>query len=273
MNTNNILSAPLIDLIFDGRNKEYGAYELRRSYANRINKALFITATIATLAFGGAVLGSSLKKDPTRFNIGPGIEIIEIPNEKKPDEKIPDPIKPKPQEVQVKTEQYTEFKPTIDEEVETPPPSVNQLETAAIDTDKKEGIDEDGIVKPSGDNIDKGAGIIEEKSKASDEPFTTVEIDAKFAGNWKAFLERNLNPNTPTDNNAPEGSYQVVVQFVVDIEGNVSDIKPLTNHGYGLEQEAVRVLKKAAKWEPAIQNGIKVKAYRKQVITFQVLGE
>ena len=121
--------------------------------------------------------------------------------------------------------------------------------------------------------LDDGKGIIEDKANKEPEIFTTVEIDAKFAGNWKAFFEKNLNPNTPTDNNAPEGSYQVVVQFVVDIEGNVSDIKPLTNHGYGLEQEAVRVLKKAAKWEPAIQNGIKVKAYRKQVITFQVLGE
>ena len=138
MNTNNILSASLIDLIFDGRNKEYGAYELRRSYAKRINKALFITATIAGLAFGGAVLGNSLKKDPSRFNIGPGIEIIEIPDDKKP-EKLPEPEKPKPQEVQVKTQQFTEFKPTVDEEVETPPPSQDELETAAIDTEKKKG--------------------------------------------------------------------------------------------------------------------------------------
>ena len=273
MNTNNILSAPLIDLIFDGRNKEYGAYELRRSYAKRINKALFITTTIAGLALGGAVLGNSLKKDPGRFNIGPGIEIIEIPVDKKPEEKIPDPVKHKPVEVQVKTEQFTEFKPTIDEEVETPPPSQTDLETAAIDTDKKEGIDADGIIKPSAETIGNGKGIIEEKPQVPDEPFTTVEIDAKFSGNWKAFLEKNLNPNTPTDNNAPEGSYSVIIQFVVDVDGNVSDIKTLTNHGYGLEQEAVRVLRKAAKWEPAIQNGIKVKAYRKQVITFQVLGE
>jgi protein TonB len=175
--------------------------------------------------------------------------------------------------VQVKTVQLTDFKPTPDEEVETPPPSQIELETAAIDTEKRDGVDEDGIQKPLDATIGDGKGIIEEKPKLSDEPFTSVEIDAKFAGNWKAFLERNLNPTTPTDNNAPEGSYQVVVQFVVDVEGNVSDIKPLTNHGYGLEQEAVRVLKKAAKWEPAIQNGIKVKAYRKQVITFQVLGE
>jgi protein TonB len=75
------------------------------------------------------------------------------------------------------------------------------------------------------------------------------------------------------DNGAPAGRYSVVVQFVVDKEGNVSDIETLTHHGYGLEEEAVRVLKKATKWEPAIQNGIKVKAYRRQVITFEVNDE
>jgi periplasmic protein TonB len=271
MNTNNILSAPLIDLIFDGRNKEYGAYELRASYAKRINKALFITATIAGLAFGGVVLASSVKKNNETFRVSPEIDLRHVPDEKIP-EKLPEPEKPKPVEVQVKTEPFTEFKPTIDTDVDVPPPSQEALATAAIGTEKKEGVDETGIEQPPGETIGDGKGIIEEKPKEP-EIFTTVEIDAKFAGNWKAFLERNLNPNTPTDNNAPEGSYQVVVQFVVDVEGNVSDIKPLTNHGYGLEQEAVRVLRKAAKWEPAIQNGIKVKAYRRQAITFQVLGE
>ncbi len=271
MNTNNILSAPLIDLIFDGRNKEYGAYELRRSYAKRINKALFITATIAGLAFGGAVLGNSLKKDPSRFNIGPGIEIIEIPDDKKP-EKLPEPEKPKPQEVQVKTQMFTEPEIVDKEELETPPPSIDDLEKAKIDDFTQEGEIDERIAGP--ETIGDGTGIIEPKVEKTPETIlTTVEIDAKFSGNWKAFLEKNLNPNTPTDNNAPEGSYSVMIQFVVDVEGNVSDIKPLTNHGYGLEQEAVRVLKKAAKWEPAIQNGIKVKAYRKQIITFQVLSE
>jgi len=86
-------------------------------------------------------------------------------------------------------------------------------------------------------------------------------------------LERNLNANIPVDNGAPVGRYSVVVQFVVDKEGNVSDIQALTNHGYGLEEEAIRVIKKAPKWEPAIQNGIKVKAYRRQVITFDVNEE
>jgi periplasmic protein TonB len=272
MQTNNILSAPLIDLIFDGRNKEYGAYEFRRSYAKRINKALFITTAIAALAFGGVALASAIKKKETSYKISPDVNLIDIAKEEKV-EKIPEPVKPKPQEVQVKTVQLTDFKPIPDDEVQTPPPSQIEMETAAISTEKHDGIDEDRISKPGVENVDGKKGIIEDRIDKEPEIFTSVEVDAKFSGNWKAFLERNLNPNTPTDNNAPEGSYSVMIQFVVDVEGNVSDIKPLTNHGYGLEQEAVRVLEKAAKWEPAIQNGIKVKAYRKQVITFQVLGE
>ena len=47
----------------------------------------------------------------------------------------------------------------------------------------------------------------------------------------------------------------------------------MTNHGYGMEEEAMRVIKKGPKWTPAVQNGRSVKAYRKQPITFQVLGE
>ena len=84
---------------------------------------------------------------------------------------------------------------------------------------------------------------------------------------------RNLNAQTPVDNDAPVGVYKVLIQFVVDVDGTVSDLKPLTNLGYGLEQEATRVLKKAKNWEPAIQNGRQVKAYRIQAITFQVTGE
>ena len=75
------------------------------------------------------------------------------------------------------------------------------------------------------------------------------------------------------NNDAPAGSYTVIIQFVVDMDGSISDIKALTNHGYGLEQEAIRVIKKATKWEPAFQNGRHVKAYRKQPITFRVEAE
>ena len=73
------------------------------------------------------------------------------------------------------------------------------------------------------------------------------------------------------DNGAPPGRHTVIVQFIVDKEGNVSDIQALSNVGFGMEEEAIRVLKRADKWEPAIQAGYKVKAYRVQRITFEVL--
>jgi periplasmic protein TonB len=270
MNTNNILSAPLIDLIFDGRNKEYGAYELRRSYSKRINKALFITATIAALAFGGAVLAGSFKKNDPNFRINEGVIFTEVPDDK-PEEKIPEPPK-KTEPVQVKTQMFTAPVIVDKEEIETPPPSIDDLADAKIDAFTQEGIIDERIAGP--EIISEGTGIIEKKiEKDPDEIFRTVEIDAEYKGNWHAFLERNLNGSVPTDNNAPPGTYTVIIQFVVDKEGNVSDLKSLTNHGYGMEQECIRALKKATKWEPAIQNGYPVKAYRKQPITFQVMEE
>ncbi|HET9429556.1 MAG TPA: energy transducer TonB, partial [Chitinophagaceae bacterium] len=65
----------------------------------------------------------------------------------------------------------------------------------------------------------------------------------------------------------------VWVQFIVDKEGAISDVKALSNHGYGMEEEAVKVIRKGPAWIPAIQNGRAVKAYRKQPITFVVTGE
>ena len=102
------------------------------------------------------------------------------------------------------------------------------------------------------------------------------EIPASFRGGqeaWIKYLQKNINPNVPVDNGAPEGSYTVYVQFIVDIDGSVSNIKALTNHGYGMEEEAVRLITKGPTWIPAIQNGQTVKSYRKQPLTFQIQAE
>ena len=86
-------------------------------------------------------------------------------------------------------------------------------------------------------------------------------------------MTNTLNANAPVDNGAPAGKYTVYVQFIVDREGNISEVKALTNNGYGMEDEAVRVIKRGPKWTPAVQNGRQVKAYRKQPITFVVTGD
>jgi N-acetylmuramoyl-L-alanine amidase len=101
--------------------------------------------------------------------------------------------------------------------------------------------------------------------------FEKTEVEATFPGGEPAFrkyFENNLDNSVAERNGAPAGVYTVFVQFVVDKEGNISDVRPLTNHGYGMEQEAVRLIKQGPKWIPAIQNGHKVKSYRRQPINF-----
>ena len=61
MEANKILSADILDIVFEGRNKDYGAYELRKTYNRRITRALIITASIALLALGGSLLASAMK--------------------------------------------------------------------------------------------------------------------------------------------------------------------------------------------------------------------
>lgn len=103
--------------------------------------------------------------------------------------------------------------------------------------------------------------------------FGKVEKEAEFPGGvaaWRKFLEVNLRGQVPAEKGAPAGIYTVLVQFIVDKEGKVSDIKQLTNWGYGMEEEVIRLIKKSAQWTPATQNGKAVKAYRRQPVTFQL---
>ena len=111
------------------------------------------------------------------------------------------------------------------------------------------------------------------KDSAVEKVFEMVEFEATFPGEmagWRTFLEANLNGDVPAKRKAPYGNYTVVVQFIVDKTGKVSDIKALTAHGFGMEAEVMRVMRKSPRWIPAVQNGRPVKAYRKQPITFAV---
>ena len=131
MQPNNILSAPLIDLIFEGQNKEYGAYELRKTYSNRINKALLITIALAGMICCSAFMANSSKK-----NRGPHVDkgsvvITEI-HEKKIEEPIPEK---KPEIKPVKTEIFTAPEIKEDKEVETPPPTQEELTNVKIGTE------------------------------------------------------------------------------------------------------------------------------------------
>ncbi|MEI6945779.1 hypothetical protein V9K67_01180 [Paraflavisolibacter sp. H34] len=99
------------------------------------------------------------------------------------------------------------------------------------------------------------------------------EQEADFRGGisaWSRFLSRNLKPDVPIRHKAPDGLYTVVYQFIVDTDGGLKNLQPLTKFGYGMEEEVERILKMSPRWIPAQQFGRAVKAYRKQPITFAV---
>lgn len=275
MEANKILSADILDLVFENRNKEYGAYHLRKTYNKRIIMALVITASLALLALIGSLLASSLDDGGSKKVDIREVTLADIKQEEEKPKELPPPPPPKPPDPpKIEMQKFTPPKIVKDEEVQEPPPAQEELKEAKIDVIKQEGIKDEGIVAPA--VIDEGKGIVEEKKEDENKIFEKVEIEAAFPGGesaWRKFLERNLNPSTPVDNGAPEGVYTVYVQFVVSKDGSISDVRALTKHGYGMEEEAVRVIKKGPKWTPAIQNGRQVNAYRKQPITFQVQAE
>jgi protein TonB len=122
---------------------------------------------------------------------------------------------------------------------------------------------------------DKGTQVAEVPKVDDDEGkvFNKVEIEAEYPGGpsaWTKYLKNNLDANTPIDNGATEGTYTVIVRFIVSKDGSISDVVAETKHGYGMEAEAMKIIKKGPKWTPAQQNGRYVNAYRRQPITFVV---
>ena len=115
--------------------------------------------------------------------------------------------------------------------------------------------------------------LLQDSMESNGLRFDRVEIEASYPGGneaWLQYLMKNANGSVATENGAPVGRYTSMIQFIVDKDGKLSEFKPLTKMGYGMEQEVIRVLKLSGLWTPAIQNGKTVKAYRRQPITFVV---
>lgn len=255
-----------LEIIFNGRNKAYGAYELRKKYSSRLSFSLFVvllvTLTIFLLTFSKA--NTQQKTAPIIVTSEVTLQKVIVPEEKKIDQRKQHP--------QIKTVKYTV--PTIveDNKVQETVPEEEEIEESKISTHTQEGEKTQVVTVET----EKGEDSVDFKVDSEEVIFEKVEIEATFPGGiekWKRYLERNCDAQVAVDRGAPSGNYVIAVQFIVDTEGNISEIVPLTAHGFGMEDEAVRIIQRGPKWSPAIQNGAKVKSYKKQLITFQVIQE
>lgn len=275
MDVNKILTADFLDILFEGRDKEYGAYNLRRTYNNRLRNALVGTIVVCILLIVGSLLANSVKKKQNQIFV----QDVSLENmkteEKKPEPPLPPPP-PKQEPPKVEITKFTPPKIVKDEEVKPDEEikEVKQLQDTKIGTINQEGEKDLGVVAPV---VEKGTGVVAApKEEDYDKIFTVVQIPAEFPGGlpaWTKYLERNLNRDLPVENGAPPGKYTVYVTFIVDKTGGISDVQAENDPGYGTKEEAIRVIKKGPAWKPAIQNGRNVIYRHKQGITFVVSEE
>jgi protein TonB len=273
MDINKLQTADILDIIFDGRNKEYGAYDLRKTYNKRLRNALFATIGICLLLLVLSIIANSAGKEKQQVMVQ-DMSLENMKNEEKKPEPPPPPPPPKQEPPKVEITKFTPPKIVKDEEVKPDEEikEVEKLEDTKIGTFNQEGAKDEGLVAPP---VEKSTGVVEapKVEEDYDKVFTVVQIPAEFPGGtsaWIRYLERNLNRDIPVENGAPPERYTVVVAFTVSKTGAISDVAAENDPGYGTKAEAIRVITKGPSWKPAVQNGRNVIYRHKQAITFVV---
>lgn len=272
METNKILDADILDLLFDGRNKDYGAYDLRKHYNGRLGRAIVVTGGVVAAVFCFSFVGKG-KHVAAPLMIVDTVTLAAV-HEPTPPPPPPPPVVPKPQPVATRI--FTApILVTTDPPEDQKPPVNDDLDKVKIGSVNQNGAADDENVTPT-PAFDGGKGIVTPpKDDNDDKIFERVEIDASYPGGlpaWARFLHKNLNYPSDAMERGSQGS--VMVQFIVDRDGNVSDVQVVSGPtDGGLAEEAIRVIKKSGKWVPAIQNGRNVKSYKRQPVIFQLTDQ
>ena len=261
-----ILKTEWIDVVFSGRNKEYGAYELRKDNPKHTNRALIIGVCVFVFILSLQTIINAIKgfipKATEKVKIT--AVVLQPPpplDQKKPPPPPPEPPKPKVDQVK--------FPPPVvkpDNQVKEQPPTIKELEVADPGQKNIKG-DPNADIK-----IDEPVGNSDVKQVTEEDPnkiFTAVENEPGFKGGidkFYAYLSKNIRyPAVAKENNV---SGKVFVTFVVEKDGSLTDIKVVRGIGSGCDEEATRVLKASPKWTPGIQNGRPVRVQYTMPINF-----
>ena len=274
MEANKILSADILDIIFEKMNKDYGAYQLRKGYNKRLRQALIITAIAALLLIGGMLLSQLLEKYREKKKVDIADVTLMDVKDKAPPPPVPPPPPPphvEPPKIEIKSFTPPKIVDNPDEKKEVK--KQDDLDNTTIGHIDQTGIKAPDVVNPP--KVDQESKVVAAPSDDDNKVFTKVEIEASFPGGdgkWNDYVRQTIMSHM--DELQDEGkSGTCEVQFIVDKDGNVSDVQALTMQGSKLAEIAVNVIRRGPKWEAAQQNGRKVKAFRRQKITFQMPDE
>lgn len=263
MNTTKNSQKEFLDILFNGRNKDYGAYDLRVRYDKRVRNAIatmasFALVVVAAYSFSDRSVAAVKKTGPIAKDIV--IRDLDLPVEKPALPPPPPPATPPPAlkpTIRVTKPRIVEDQQVAENEQ---PPRMDEIKDNTVGRVNAAG-DVNGIDPDMIPDIGKGtSGVVNVPPSAKEEndrPFTFVEQMPAFPGGEEALM-KYLRNNTRYPHVAMENEIEgtVYIAFVVDREGNVIDVHLAgQKKGGGLDEEAVRVIQKMPKWKPGKQNG------------------
>ena len=272
-----------IEMVFEGKNKEYGAYKLRRGTSNRNIKALLILLIAAALI--GGYLVYKIQADKAAAERAAYMEQLELSKlqeqakkEKKEEKKVEKPkIEPIKELPQVReTQKFTAPVIRKDELVkeDNQMKAMDELDAnTAVGTKDQEGT-KDRIIEAAREAVIEAAPVeVKDEVQQVDTQkiFEVVEQQPQFPGGQAAlfsWLSQNIHYPPVAEENGIYG--RVTLSFVVEPDGSISNVQVVRGVDPSLDKEAVRVTKAMPKWQPGKQNGQAVRVKYNLPVTFKL---
>ena len=271
-----------VDMVFAGKNKEYGAYQLRKGTSGRNIKALLILVIAAALV-GGFLAWKVIEQKQAEEQQAymEAMELAKLQQQAKKEEKKKEPVKPKiepKKEIPVARETQKFTAPVIkkDELVkeENQVKQMDQLDAkVAVGTKDEEGVKDRNIEAVRSDIAvaTPPPPPPAPKPEVSNKVFEVVEEMPSFPGGQGAlmsFLNSNIKYPVVAQENGVQG--RVIVGFVVERDGSITDVKVMRSVDPSLDREAQRVVKAMPRWKPGKQNGSAVRVKYTVPVVFRL---
>lgn len=271
-----LISSDWVDLVFEGRNKAYGAYRLRKSTTKRNILAMVAVVLLLIVAF--IILTVKNFVDEQRAKVAM-TQVAELTNYKQPEKKA----EVKQKKVEVEPERVVErvkssikfTAPVIKKDEEVKPDEELKTQDELMSTKTAIGtFDVKGNDDANGEVL-KAKEVIAEpeppKHEEENKVFDFVQQQPMFPGGQTALM-KYLSEHTKYPVVAQENGVQgrVTVQFVVEKDGSISDVHVLRGVDPSLDKEAVRVVKSMPRWTPGKQNGINVRVNYRVPVLFRL---
>lgn len=271
-----IFNQEWIDLVFEGRNKEYGAYQLRRDSGKTTIMALMSgIGLVVTLICLPVAINYFNPQEPivSENDIdSPSLIIHDVVTVTPPKVEPPKPEPPvaennpapttQPTTPAPNTEPTRRFVPLVvtSDRPDSDPPTLDDLRNATPGRTDNEGSDEPGFtIGTPAPTPGTGSGSATGTGDGDTISNYNVDISPEFPGGLEKFYKKVGNEfKAPSSDR--EMTLKVYVSFVIETDGTLTNIKVLRDPGYEMGKEAIRVLKSIkTKWKPGIKDGKKVR--------------